>query len=139
MYDNIIKNFIFFKNFNNADFIVRVILSFKPILAIKNDILIKDGDFVDDIIFIKFGRLSLDLPIVFEREVMKPTINEINSITEDPIKNSVLENLMVEEEEEEEKMFEETVQYFKILELQKNEHFGDILMFLNKIILLFLI
>ena len=63
---------------------------------------------------------------------MKPTINEINSIIEDPIKNSVLENLMVEEEEEEEKVFEETVQYFKILELQKNEHFGDILMFLNK-------
>ncbi len=131
MYDNIIKNFIFFKNFNNADFIVRVILSFKPILAIKNDILIKDGDFVDDMIFIKFGRLCLDLPIVFEREVMKPTLKETNSVTED-IKNSVLENFMVEEEEEEEKMFEETVQYFKILELQKNEHFGDILMFLNK-------
>ena len=47
MYESIINNFIFFKNFNNIDFIVRVILSLKPILALNNDILVKDGYFVE--------------------------------------------------------------------------------------------
>ena len=132
MYESIINNFVFFKNFNNIDFIVRVILSFKPILALNNDILIKDGDFVEDIIFIKSGRLSLDLPIIFEEIQKKSTIKESNSIQNEH-KNLFLENLMAgEEEEEEEEEIIEKVRYYKILELQRNEHFGDILMFLNK-------
>ena len=63
MYKPIIKNFIFFKNFQNTDFIVRVILAFRPILADKNDILINDNDMVEDIMFVKFGILSVELPI----------------------------------------------------------------------------
>ena len=35
MYKDIINNFIFFKNFNNTDFIIQVILALKPIQAIK--------------------------------------------------------------------------------------------------------
>jgi len=129
MYESIINNFVFFKNFNNIDFIVKVILSFKPILALNNDILVKDGDFVDDIIFIKSGRLSLDLPIVFEN------VKKSNS-TKDEQKDIFLENLMAgedeEEEEDEENEIIKNTRYYKVLELQKNEHFGDILMFLNK-------
>ena len=139
MYEPIIKNFVFFKNFNNVDFVVRVILCFRPILAVRNDILIKDGDFVEDIIFVKFGRLSLDLPILFEKEEIKTNLKESNTIREDlTLKNNFLENLMageeIEEEDEEknDKNEEDNVQYFKILDIQKNEHFGDILMFLNK-------
>ncbi len=139
MYEPIIKNFVFFKNFNNVDFVVRVILSFRPILAVRNDILIKDGDFVEDIIFVKFGRLSLDLPILFEKEEEKQTLKESNTLKEDlTLKNNFLENLMageeIEEEEEEknDKKEENNVQYFKVIDIQKNEHFGDILMFLNK-------
>ena len=63
MYKSIIKNFIFFKNFQNTDFIVRVILSFKPVIALKNDILINDNDMVEDIMFVKKGSLSVELPI----------------------------------------------------------------------------
>ena len=37
-----------------------------------------------------------------------------------------------EKEEEEEREREKNIQYVKILEIRKNEHFGDILMFLNK-------
>ena len=139
MYEPIIKNFAFFKNFNNIDFIVRVILSFRPILVVKNDVLIKDGDFVEDIIFVKFGRLSLDIPILFEKEEMKTQLRESNTIRDEfsTTKNIFLENLMAGEEieeEEEEKNDDEKfkVQYYKILDIQKNEHFGDILMFLNK-------
>jgi hypothetical protein len=63
MYKPIIKNFIFFKSFQNTDFIVRVILSFKPVLALKNDILVNEGDIVEDIMFVKKGILSVELPL----------------------------------------------------------------------------
>ena len=52
MYKPIINNFIFFKNFD-TDFIVRVILAFKPILSMKNDKSVKDGDFIEEIISLK--------------------------------------------------------------------------------------
>ena len=55
MYKPIIENFIFFKSFRNTDFIVRVILAFKPVIAYKNDILVNDGDMVEDIMFVKKG------------------------------------------------------------------------------------
>ena len=61
MYKPIIKNFVFFKNFQNNDFIVRVILSLKPILAYKNDILVNEGDMIEDILFVQKGFLSLEL------------------------------------------------------------------------------
>ena len=63
MYKPIIKNFIFFKNFQNTDFIVRVILCFKPIIAYKNYILVNEGDMIEEIMFVKRGVLSVELPI----------------------------------------------------------------------------
>ena len=63
MYKPIIQKFIFFKNFHNTDFIVKVILAFKPIIAYKNDILVNEDDMIEDIIFVKKGVLSLELPI----------------------------------------------------------------------------
>ena len=63
MYKPVINNFIFFKNFQYTDFIVQVILSFKPIIAYKNDILINEGDLIEEIIFVKKGVLSAELPI----------------------------------------------------------------------------
>ena len=63
MYKPIIQNFIFFKNFENTDFIVKVVLAFKTILAFKNDILVNEGDIVEDIIFVKKGVLIVELPI----------------------------------------------------------------------------
>ena len=47
MYKPIITNFVFFKNFHNTDFNVRVILAFKPIIAYKNDILVNEGDMIE--------------------------------------------------------------------------------------------
>ena len=186
MYKPIINNFIFFKNFDNTDFIVRVILAFKPILSMKNDILVKDGDFIEEIIFVKKGRLSLEIPIDLNSRNINSNLltleanttnliekkdsilsnitisprkrnNNINNIMNDkftlnpfqvnttktfhlnditntlsPRKKRTLERRLKEKEEEEEKEREKNIQYVKILEIRKNEHFGDILMFLNK-------
>ena len=63
MYKPIIKNFIFFKNFQNTDFIVQVILSFKPILAYKNYVLVNEDDLIEEIIFVKQRVLAVELPI----------------------------------------------------------------------------
>ena len=54
-------NFQFFKNFENSDFFVKIVTSLKPILSMKDDILIQEGDIIEDIIFIKKGVLSLEI------------------------------------------------------------------------------
>ena len=69
IYKPIVKNFTFFKNITNQFFIVQILISFKPILAIKNDILIKDGDLVEEVFFVKNGKLSLEVPININEEI----------------------------------------------------------------------
>ena len=59
MYKPIIQNFIFFKNLGNSDFIIRVVLAFRPILAYKNDIFLNEGEIVDALVFVKKGILSI--------------------------------------------------------------------------------
>jgi protein-tyrosine phosphatase len=73
MYKPIINNFIFFKNFDNQDFIIKVILSLKPLFAVKGERLITERDFVDEIIFVKNGKLVLEfpLPIILQNSPIK--------------------------------------------------------------------
>ena len=153
MYEPIIQNFVFFKNFDNKDFIVSVIFAFKPILAIKNDILIKDGEFVEDIIFVKKGKITLELPIKITQEVEEkgPTTQgnynnnhklfQFHNSQIHQMKNpatkfgfGLLNNLGNQETENEFCEEEEIVEYqkLKILDIRKNEHFGDVLMFSNE-------
>jgi CRP-like cAMP-binding protein len=146
MYRNIIENFIFFKNFKNTEFIVRVILAFKPILALKNDVLVKQGEFIEEIIFVKNGKLSLCISIdknVYQKATLNNTISKLSSslVSSHQLKsiqtrtyhlddftysNTKTFRNNIEEDEN------ENVDILKILEIRKNEHFGDILMFLNK-------
>ena len=184
MYKPIIKNFIFFKNFNNTDFIVRVILAFKPIMAYKNDILVNDGELVKDIIFVEKGILSVELPINMKdkQENIDKYLNEtLLSIEEGPnyqqignniiiqgnnpnlnnainktknqkprIKNSLTsfyndknlmkytrsfnKNLPLNSKEKGENNYEKkkNISYIRIIGIRKNEHFGDVLMFLGQ-------
>ena len=140
----------------------------------------KNGDFVEDIIFVKIGRLALDLPILIEdeddEEVKLPYSRSLrfnqrkNSIQYCPsvkfnrknslfncitrsktLKRNSIVNIKLpsiknfdkklnflngndneNENGSEEEKKEDKFQYYRILEIQKNEHFGDILMFLNK-------
>ena len=142
MYEPIIKNFIFFKNFDNKDFIVRVLFSFKPILSIKNDVLIKNGDFIEDIIFVKRGKVSLELPIRIDDDQTETrdatmtqntsTFNQTNTSNQ-PNQTKTMGNLLGTNDTD---FFEEEPEHiyqnFKILDIRKNEHFGDVLMFSNE-------
>ena len=172
MYKPIIKNFIFFKNFQNTDFIVQVILSFKPILAYKNDILVNENDLIEDIIFVKQGVLSVELPINMtdpqeniQRYLNIPVLNKdkeketskMKSLSN--IKNDTFSSFIGEKPN---KVYSfgnsstinsslnyrssfmksnlltkvKTVKiqkaYVKLLGIRENEHFGDVLMFLEE-------
>jgi CRP-like cAMP-binding protein len=150
MYKPFIENFIFFKDNENSDFIVKVVTSLKPLLSFKNDILIQEGDFIKEIFFVKKGVLSLDITI--DRDNPQESINKYLDITEDGrinisyyvssiVTRSSMCNLednfnvfLLKTKNEDKKIKEENVnlQEIKIIEIRKNEHFGDALMFLNE-------
>ena len=67
MYKPIINNFIIFKGLQNSNCIVQLVTAFKPIYAIKNDILIQEGDFIEEVIFVKNGIISLEIGINFNK------------------------------------------------------------------------
>ena len=185
MYKPIIKNFIFFKNFQNTDFIVRVILVFKPVIAYKNDILINDNDMVEDIMFVKQGVLSVELPInmtnlqenvdkylnmpILKNENNKEGMGNSTLVASNTgVKNNKFKNTLCsfldknknnplyknstigfnstvlgtfgthtfgtrqtlsESEKEKEKI---DIRYVRILCIRENEHFGDVMMFLEQ-------
>ena len=63
MYKPIIQNFSFFNEIHNSDFIVKLATYLKPLLLIKEDIIINEGDFIKEIIFIKKGQIGLNISI----------------------------------------------------------------------------
>ena len=154
MYKDVINNFIFFKNFNNSDFIIKVVLSLEAIQVEKNETLVNDGDYIDQIIFVKRGKLSLEIPIpvIIKNDTVKQietirktsksfnlpnnilpfenkTNNVIPNVIDVPTKEEIKQNNFFQKLSNEIKPHN---QYVKIIEIRKNEHFGDILMFLNK-------
>ena len=154
MYKNIIKNFKFFKSFENSNFIVKVVTSFKPVLSIKNDILVQEGDFIEDIIFVKEGILSLEVCIDLDCaqesieafltegsfgksiKLIKEKINKKfethlysfkNNFSHNELKfKNILSSFTKKETNKINK------KYLRILDIRKNEYYGDILMFLNE-------
>lgn len=63
MHRKIIKSFNFFKHVYDNDFIIQVIITLKPTSTVRNDILLKQGDFIEEIILIKIGILQLEVVI----------------------------------------------------------------------------
>ena len=160
MYKPIIKNFI----------------SFKPILAYKNYILVNEGDLIEDIIFVKHGVLTVELPINMtnpqeniEKYLTIPAsekdkennkvkeLSKIKSLTHQ--KNDTLGSFVGDKPNKafsfvnsstfnssfnykstfmnpntltKEKTIKIEKVYVKILGIRENEHFGDVLMFLEE-------
>ena len=177
MYKPIIDNFIFFKNFKNSEFVNRVISKLKPVLAVKNDLLLEQGEIIEDTIFVKQGRLSLEVKIdsdhpeksiekllneeyffgienneLYQKNAMGGIINMTSNYKESFINKKNLYNLYsgnaadnnikkaksiitnIKGETEIQKRPNLNINYIhlRILDIRKNEHFGALLMFLNK-------
>ncbi len=73
MYKNML-NFKFFKN-TNLDFISKIIVNFKPLKASFGDIIIKENDDIDELIFVIKGKISIEC--IYKNKVIK--ISEINN------------------------------------------------------------
>ena len=144
IYKPIIKNFQFFKSFENSDFFVKIVTSLKPILSMKDDILIQEGDIIEDIIFIKKGVLTLEI-IIDLNEPKKSVESHLEMTTMECFKNisnnkfTALMNLTTFNSNYNsdfgKRIFNDNnvkKKEIKIIDLRKNEHFGDILMILNE-------
>ena len=149
IYKPLIQNFQFFKTFENSDFFVKIVTSLKPILSIRGDLLIQEGDVIEDIIFIKNGVLSLEIlidlnspkkSIEFHLKLTENdyfnnisynklnalrTLNTLNTTKTNIFKAATRISHFVSKNYKNKKEI-------KIIDLRKNEHFGDILMILNE-------
>jgi hypothetical protein len=178
MYKPIIDNFIFFKNFKNSEFANRVISKLKPVLAVKNDLLLEQGEIIEDTIFVKQGRLSLEVKIdaehpeksiekllneeyffgienneLYKKNALGGLINmnsnynnsfinkknlynlySGNTMAENNYKGvkSIITNFKGETEIQNHQNLNNNYIHLRILDIRKNEHFGALLMFLNK-------
>ena len=158
MYKNYITGFSFFKGIENREFIVGIISKLTPIIGIKGDILIQEGEYIEEIIFINNGVLSLEVwidtkspeksienyfyengfidnknnnglkEISFFNSVIKNSKHSIIS----KISHSVVNNYLEKVENKNENAFNENKKKIKILDIRRYEHFGDVFMFLNK-------
>ena len=63
IYSKVINNFNIFKDVNNSNFILQILTSFIPIISKKEETLILEGELIDNIIFVKDGRLTLEISI----------------------------------------------------------------------------
>ena len=148
MYKPIIKNFIFFKDIDNSDFIVKVVTSLKPLIAIRGDIIIEEGDYINEIIFVKKGVIGLNININFDdpEYSLKKFFgkNEIGKIDISYIKSNIRssqKSLVQTDLSSILNKTEDTINHYynddknediKIIEIRRNEHFGVALMFLNE-------
>ena len=85
IHKNEIDKFTFFKDCDNSDFILKVLTHFIPIFSKKNIVLVGEGEFFENIFFIKDGRLSLEAIIDLDNiemsiEYLKYRFEEIEQI-----------------------------------------------------------
>ena len=148
MYKPIIQNFSFFKEIHNSDFIVKVVTYLKPLLLIKEDIIINEGDFIKEIIFIKKGQIGLNISIDLnnpENSIQKYfNLISINKFNISNIKTSIInqkeksktENILFSKKENSDSnngiKDNINIEDLKIAEIKARDHFGDALMFLNE-------
>jgi hypothetical protein len=179
MYKPIIENFNFFKDFKNSEFVNRVISKLKPVLAVKNDLLLEQDEIIEETIFVKQGRLSLEVKIDAEypeksidkllneeyffgiennEEYQKSAFGGVFNMTINNTNQSIVneKNLydlysgnanndnshkriksIITNSKGENKILthpnlNNNYIHLRILDIRKNEHFGALLMFLNK-------
>ena len=171
IYEKIIKKFIFFKECQNSDFILRVLTSYIPMSAKKGAFVIQEGELVDYIVFVKEGRLSLVAAIDLEDPIssidkyLEENFEDINEKMDTKLDNSMLNQSMnniglkIQKAQTEIKSILKTHnelnetnmeleigkrnfegdefdvgnhQFLNILDILKNEHYGEVYMFLQK-------
>ena len=63
IYSNVINGFIIFKNVKNSNFILQMLTSFIPITSKKEEVIILEKEIIQNIVFVKDGRLTMEISI----------------------------------------------------------------------------
>ena len=97
IYGSVIKKFKFFKDCENSDFILRVLTSFIPLSTKKGAFIIQEGEIIDNIVFVREGRLSLvatidlDNPLLSIENYLGGKFEDINEKMNTKLDNSLME------------------------------------------------
>ena len=97
IYGSIIKKFKFFKECENSDFILRALTSFIPLSTKKGAFIIQEGEIVDNIVFVREGRLSLvasidlDNPLSSIESYLGEKFEDINEKMNTDLNNSLMD------------------------------------------------
>ena len=148
MYKTIIKKFIFFKDIDNSDFVVKVVTSLKPLFALKGDIIIEEGDYIKEIFYVKKGVIGLNISIDLHNPELSLkkyfSLGEIGKFDISYKSNTISQNKNISDinlnsftNKKEENNLNSSFNYdniedIKVIEIRTREHFGDALMFLNE-------
>jgi len=134
MHKNSVIRFSFFKDITENDFIIKVIMCLKPSKSAKNDELVNQGEYLEEIIFVKKGVLDLDKIMNIDGNIrdndpiLKSKLYR-KSISKIAIYNKNLKINYLEKSQNKLKNFEK----IKIMKLFSNEHFGISLMIDKKV------
>jgi len=107
IYKNLINSFNFLKFSCNSDFTIQVLMVLKPTKFHKYDVILKEDDLIEEMFIIKNGILSLEKWIKF-----------IYPADQDQENDNIVPN--------------QEIKTLKIINLHRNDHFGDSLMIQNK-------
>ena len=83
-----IKNFKIFRGYQNTDFTLRILTNFIPIVSRKNALLIREGEIIENMIFVKEGKLSLEASINIDdpgKSIMQYLTKNFIDINEDVV------------------------------------------------------
>ena len=88
MHQQTIKNFKIFRGYQNTDFTLRILTNFIPVFSRKNALLIHEGELIENMIFVKEGRLSLEASINIDdpgKSIMQYLTKNFIDIDEDVV------------------------------------------------------
>ena len=182
IYSKVINGFNIFKDVDNSNFVLQMLTSFIPIISKKEEIIILEGEIIQNIVFVKDGKLSMEVAIdlnnpyksihkyleqnfigISRQEELKNhnVIKRVNSVLNlqeqnyndlktriDKIlsdnKKTLINNSIINDNgisvdlgrldfSRNDKDLNEgnDFQIIKIIDIRKNEHFGDVHMFLE--------
>ena len=157
MYTEELKNFTFFKGISNTSFLSEILYNFSPLICYKNEILLRENEIIEDVYFVKEGRLSLEIPIDMDnpeksandylsKEFMHFAFdfkeNDSPNIIGTNITNHSITSLfdhklncLLDEKERTnigKNNLETNICYLKIFDIHKNEDYGGIHLFYGK-------
>ena len=157
MYTNEIESFSFFKGISNNNFLSEILYNFSSVICKKNEILVNENEIIEEIIFVKEGRLSLELPIDMDNQEISAeeylsqgfmnfafNFENENQYYIDELNISKLSNSSLLEERRNNNMFqykneiintknrENNILYLRIFDIHKNENYGGIYLFYRK-------